>query len=148
MRTIALAAAAVATIGSANAFDVAPKFTPGENGDSLECSIVSHRPDRDSDPAYKISIQLRAENGRFQGLDVSYTLRSGRVVDRTQQYPNGTTWTKMPRTTDWYWSGTIDRSINTGHLYHNDSDGWMYTETIQSPRGTYHMLADCHSVAG
>ena len=33
MRTIALAAAAVATIGSANAFDVAPKFTPGENGE-------------------------------------------------------------------------------------------------------------------
>ena len=39
----------------------------------------------------------------------------------------------MPRTLDWYWAGSrAGRYHATGHLYHNDRDGWMYTETIYS----------------
>jgi hypothetical protein len=129
----------------AYAFNVKPPFDARE-GAYLECSIVQHSPDRDRDPAYKINIELSVSNGNFQALNVTYTLVSGRIVDRTEQYPDGTTWTAMPRTLDWYWAGTHKDYNTQGHLYHNDSDGWMYTETISSRYHTYHMLADCHAM--
>jgi hypothetical protein len=52
----------------------------------------------------------------------------------------------MPRTFDWFWASTRGNVRNQGHLYHNESDGWMYTETITDPGGVYQMLADCHEM--
>ena len=55
----------------------------------------------------------------------------------------------MPRTLDWYWAGSRGDVTINGHLYHNDRDGWMYTETIYSSnRMVYQMLADCHEMEG
>ena len=134
--------------GKATAFEAAPPVPPFSAQDSkyLECAIVRHTADRDRDPPYKINIGLRINNGNFQGLDVTYTLISGRVVDRSAQYQNGSTWTSMPRTFDWFWAGTRGNIRNQGHLYHNERDGWMYTETITDPGGVYQMLADCHEM--
>jgi len=123
-----------------------PPFS-AQDGRYLECAIVRHTVDRDRDPPYKINIGLRIDNGNFQGLDVTYTLTSGRVVDRSTQYQNGTTWTSMPRTFDWFWVGTRGNIHNQGHLYHNERDGWMYTQSITEPyHGVYQMLADCHEM--
>ena len=136
---------------SANAFVAAPPpkpFNPSE-GAVLECAIVRHTPDRDRDPPYKVSINLHVAYGTFNALDVGYTLVSGRTVDRSTQYQNGRTWTAMPRTLDWYWAGSRGGVTINGHLYHNDRDGWMYTETIYSSnRMVYQMLADCHEMEG
>ncbi len=150
--TAGLAISTIATglfvYGKATAFEATRPPPPFSVEDStyLECAIVRHTPDRDRDPPYKINIGLRINNGRFEGLDVSYTLTSGRVVDRSVQYQNGRTWTSMPRTLDWYWAGTRGNVSNLGHLYHNERDGWMYTETITAPRSVYRMIADCHEM--
>jgi hypothetical protein len=135
---------------TAIAFEAAPPVLPFsvQDGAYLECAIVKHTADHDRDPPFKINIGLRVNNGTFEGLDVTYTLVSGRVVDRSQQYLNGKTWTAMPRTYDWWWGGTRGNVTNVGHLYHNDRDGWMYNENITDPRGLYQMLADCHELAG
>ena len=75
----------------------------------------------------------------------SQGVRDGRAVNRSEQYSNGTTWTLMPKTKDWYWRGTRGTSTMVGHLYHNERDGWMYTEELfEHGRLTMQSTADCH----
>jgi hypothetical protein len=135
---------------SAQAFQAAPPPSPfnANESKSLECAIVRHTPERDRDPAYKITIFLQIEDGTFKSLDVGYTLVSGRYVDRSRQYENGRTWTAMPRALHWYWAGSRGQTSIQGHLYHNQRDGWMYYEQIVAPGNNYQMLADCHEVEG
>jgi hypothetical protein len=150
-RVLLTTAAAICLIAtSAHAFQAAPPPVPFSVQESkhLECAIVRHTPDYDRDPAYKVNIDLGIDNGIFRSLDVTYTLVSGRIADRTEQYQNGRTWTSMPRTYDWYWAGTRGQVLMQGHLYHNDRDGWMYAEGLAGPRSTYQMLADCHEGYG
>ena len=136
---------------SAQAFQAAPQpFQPNlRESKNLECAIVAHTPDRDRNPAYKVTVTLGIEDGVFQSLDVYYTLVNGREVSRTEQYRDGRTWTEMPRLKSWYWSGTY-RGVarTTGHLIHNERDGWMYSEEIINGRSRYRMLADCHEAQG
>ena len=132
------------------AFDV--RSPPGiinlQYGHYLECAIVRGK-GQESDPPYKIEINLRINDGQFEGIDVTYTLVSGRRIDRSDQYKtNVRVWTSMPRTKDWYWSGERGRLHNVGHLYHNDKDGWMYSEAITSSGSRHEMRADCHSCTG
>ena len=135
---------------SANAFVAAPPPAPfnPSNGANLECAIVRHTPDRDRDPAYKVSVNLHMAYGKFNQLDVGYTLVSGRSVDRSDQYQNGRTW-QTPGFLEWNWAGSRGNVTVNGRLYHNDRDGWMYSENIfANGRLTYQMLADCHEAEG
>jgi hypothetical protein len=135
---------------SANAFVAAPPPKPfnASEGAVLECAIVRHTPDRDRDPAYKVGVNLHVAYGKFNQLDVNYTLVSGRTVDRSEQYQNGRTW-QTPGYLEWNWAGSRGNVTVNGRLYHNDRDGWMYTETIYSSnRMVYQMLADCHEMEG
>jgi hypothetical protein len=135
---------------SANAFVAAPPPAPfnANYGAALECSIVRHTPDRDRDTAYKVNIILDVDNGIFRALNVGYTLVSGRFVDRSSQYQNGRTW-QTPHYLEWNWAGSRGHTTINGRLYHNDRDGWMYTESIfENNRLTYQMLADCHAMEG
>jgi hypothetical protein len=149
-KLLLIGATAPITATTAQAFEATRPTPPFSVQDSvfLECAIVKHSADRDRNPPYKSTISLRIEDGKFLGLDVYYTLQSGRVVDRSSQYQDGTTWTLMPRTYDWFWYGTREKDgtqySNQGHLYHNDRDGWMYTETITGRHESYHLTADCH----
>jgi hypothetical protein len=153
MKRVLLATAAAIGLfaTSANAFQAAPQLAQPNlrYGKYLECAIVRHTPDRDSNPAYKVSIAFGIDEGVFQSLDVYYTLVNGREVNRSEQYVNGRTWTDMPRLKNWYWAGTRGSVAMVGNLYHNERDGWMYREQIvQNGRLTYQMLADCHEQQG
>ena len=127
------------TVPPKPAFDI-------DNGIFLECAIVKHSADHGRNPAYKIQVSIRADQGKFQGLDVFYTMQSGQVFNRTEQHPDGTTWTSMPKSFDWFWAGDRNptKHSQVGHLYHNFRDGWVYTEDIPKHHGGYHMTANCH----
>jgi hypothetical protein len=144
MRTALLTTVAAACLAAtgAQAFQAAQPLRVNPSTD-LECAIVAHTPDRDRNPPYKVSIYLEHNNGVLQTLDVFYTLVNGREVSRTDQYPNGRTW-KVEGKADWYWAASRPGLNISGHLYHNQRDGWMYAEQISTPRGGYRMLADCH----
>jgi hypothetical protein len=145
--TTTAAAAMCLTAVSAQAFQVAKPFKV-QGYTSLECAIVRHTPDRSANQAYKVNIGLNIGNGVFQGLDVGYTLVNGRNVDRSAQYQNGRTWQK-PGFVEYYWAGTRGNVAVNGKLFHNDRDGWMYSESIiTNGRLVYQMLADCHEAYG
>ena len=142
--------AVLAMASTAHAFSAAPPkpaFVPTD-GAALECAVVKLLPASAAgrDPVYKINVGLTYnDDGVFKGLDVFHTLVSGRSVNRSDQYTNGTTWTLPPKTKDWYWRGTRGTSTMVGHLYHNERDGWMYTEELfEHGRLTMQSTADCH----
>ena len=139
--------AVLAMAGTAHAFSAAPPFNPTD-GAVLECATVKLIPASaaGNDPVYKTNINLTYNDaGTFAGLDVFHTLVSGRMMNRTDQYNSGTTWTLMPKTNDWYWKGNRGTSIMVGHLYHNQRDGWMYVEDLfEHGRHTMQAVADCH----
>ena len=149
-----LAGAAVLVALPAFAFNAAPPKPAFDAtaGAYLECAIVRLMPASAAgrDPVYKVNINLTYDQNRmFQSLDVSHTLVSGRSVDRSQQYTDGTTWTSMPKTYDWFWQGKRGTSRMLGHLYHNERDGWMYVEDLfESGRYTMQSVADCHEARG
>ena len=152
MKKLFMATCAVMALSStAHAFTAAPKFDPTE-GKVLECAIVKLMPASTAgrDPVYKVNVSLTYnDSSEFKGLDVFHTLVSGKSVNRTTQYANGTTWTSMPKTHDWYWQGDRGTSRMVGHLYHNSRDGWMYTEDLfEHGRQTMHAVADCHESEG
>jgi hypothetical protein len=150
-RVLLTTAAAIGLFAtSAHAFVAAPPPKPfsASEGAVLECAIVRHTPDRERDPAYKVGVNLQVAYGKFNQLDVNYTLVSGRTVDRSEQYQNGRTW-QTPGYLEWNWAGSRGNVTVNGRLYHNDRDGWMYAETIYSSnRMVYQMLADCHEAGG
>ena len=154
IRSTVLAGAAALVALPAFAFNAAPPkpaFNP-TSGAYLECAIVRLMPASAAgrDPVYKVNINLTYDQNRtFQSLDVSHTLVSGRSVDRSQQYTDGTTWTSLPKSYDWFWRGKRGTSQMLGHLYHNERDGWMYVEDLfESGRHTMQSVADCHEANG
>ena len=149
-----LAGAAVVVALPAFAFNAAPPkpvFDP-TGGAGLECAIVRLMPASAAgrDPVYKVNINLTYDQNRtFQSIDVYHTHVSGRSVDRSQQYTDGTTWTSMPKTHDWFWQGKRGTSRMLGHLYYNERDGWMYVEDLfESGRHSMQSVADCHEASG
>jgi hypothetical protein len=47
------------------------------------------------------------------------------------------------------WKGQRGNVTMVGELYHNERDGWMYSEQLfQNGRQTYSMLSDCHLMQG
>jgi hypothetical protein len=137
---------------STQAFEVAKPFTVNDSK-FLECSVVRTEPrDRDSDPVYKINVSIVFNNsGSFESINAVHTVRSGKTYDRTHQYVNGRAWAK-PGYLDWFWEGWRGNNNQyhmVGHVYHNDRDGWMYTEElfINSQRD-FSMVADCHEQEG
>ena len=136
------------------AFNAAPPKPPFDptDGAYLECAIVKLMPPSAAgrDPVYKVNINLTYDQSRtFQSLEVYHTLVSGRSVDRSQQYTDGTTWTSQPKTYDWFWQGKRGTSRMLGHLYHNKRDGWMYVEDLfDSGRHSMQSVADCHEASG
>jgi hypothetical protein len=127
----------------------APPPPPPFDGGSFECSIVREQPPaRDTDPVYKVNINVTINSGRLQGIGVVHTVRSGRTYDRSQQYSNATIW-KTPDRMEWYWQGYRGPMKMVGEIYYNDRDGWMYSETIsKNGRIEYRMLSDCHQQLG
>ena len=115
---------------------------------ALECSIVKEQPKpRDSkNPVYKININLtKDDSGRLESFDVVHTLRSGKQVDRSEQYSGASIWQTKGRL-EWFWKGYRgEHQTMTGVVYHNPRDGWRYRETV-SARGrvAYEMHAACH----
>jgi hypothetical protein len=50
---------------------------------------------------------------------------------------------------EWYWKGRRGNVTMVGELYHNERDGWMYSERLfQNGYQTYGMLSDCHLMQG
>jgi len=122
-----------------------PPFTDG----SFECSIVGHTPERDPDPVYNISVNVGSDSaGKFNSMGIVHTVRSGRTYDRSEQYRQGDIWQTQGKM-EWYWKGQRGDVTMVGELYHNDSDGWMYSEHLfQNGSQTYGMLSDCHLMQG
>jgi hypothetical protein len=50
----------------------------------------------------------------------------------------------MPKSYDWFWSGTRKKMNSRRHLYYNEHDGWVYTENMTYRKGGYEMRAACH----
>jgi hypothetical protein len=154
LRLPLFASAAVLVALPAFAFNIAPPKPAFDatGGAHLECAIVRLMPASSAgrDPVYKVNVNLTYDQSRrFQGLDVYHTLVSGRSVDRSQQYTDGTTWASLPKTYDWFWQGKRGTSRMLGHLYHNERDGWMYVEDLfEGGRHTMQSVADCHEVDG
>ena len=118
---------------------------------ALECSIVRQQPKpSNGNPVYKINVNLTADDsGKLESFDVVHTLRSGKQVDRSEQYYDASIWQTEGRR-EWSWKGRRgEHQTMVGVVYHNERDGWMYRETV-SERGrvAYEMLADCHQANG
>src|SRR5262249_4709902 len=116
---------------------------------ALECSIVREQPKPrdDKNPVYKINVSLtKDDSGHLESFDVIHTLRSGKQVDRSEQYSGANIWQTKGKL-EWFWKGYRGENQMLGMVYHNARDGWMYRETI-SARGrvAYEMHADCHQL--
>jgi hypothetical protein len=131
------------------AFHAAPPPPQLTGFTALECSIVREQPKSrdDKNPVYKINVGLtKDDSGKFDSFDVIHTLRSGKLVDRSEQYSGANIWQTKGRP-EWFWKGYRGENQMVGMVYHNDRDGWMYRETISAGgRVAYEMLADCHQV--
>lgn len=119
-----------------------PPFTDGY----FECAILGHTAERDPpDPVYKINVNVGSDSaGKFNSMGIVHTVRSGRTYDRSEQYRQDDIWQTQGRM-EWYWKGQRGNKNMVGELYHNERDGWMYSEQLfQNGRQTYSMLSDCH----
>jgi hypothetical protein len=118
-----------------------PPFTDGH----FECAIVGHTSERDSDPVYKIDVNVGSDSaGKFNSMGIVHTVRSGRSYDRSEQYRQADIWQTQGRM-EWYWKGDRGNVTMVGELYHNERDGWMYAERLfRNGYQTYAMLSDCH----
>jgi hypothetical protein len=55
----------------------------------------------------------------------------------------------MANPVEWNWKGQRGNVTMVGELYHNERDGWMYSERLfQNGYQTYGMLSDCHLMQG
>jgi hypothetical protein len=86
LRTLALSGTAlVFLVGQASAFT--NKIETFPDYINLECSSYSSTErDFDRDPAYKVNVTIAMNNNTISDYNVTYTLRSGKVVDRSNQY--------------------------------------------------------------
>jgi hypothetical protein len=120
-------------------------FTDG----NFECAIVGPTSGSDSDPVYKINVNVGSDNaGKFNSMGIVHTVRSGRTYDRSDQYRQDDIWQTQGKM-EWNWRGQRGNKIMVGELYHNERDGWMYSERLfQNGYQTYGMLSDCHLIQG
>jgi hypothetical protein len=148
LRTLALSGTAlVFLVGQASAFT--NKIETFPDYINLECSSYSSTErDFDRDPAYKVNVTIAMNNNTISDYNVTYTLRSGKVVDRSNQYQLN----EMHRTRDrfeWFWSGNRGSLTMVGATWKNNT-GWWYGEQIfnQSLRGRREYAGSfmCHPV--
>jgi hypothetical protein len=96
----------------------------------FECAIVGHTSERDSDPVYKINVNVNSDSaGKFNSMGIVHTVRSGRTYDRSEQYRQDDIWQTQGRM-EWYWKGHRGNVTMVGELYRNERDGWMYSERL------------------
>ena len=121
---------------------------PSGNG-WYECSIVRQEPQprRDRDPVYKIhvGIFLANGNGPIEAFQVYHDeVGSNRSYDRSKQYTDISI--SQTGKLQWNWTGFDYPKIMSGSLWWNQTDGWMYQETLYDRpfHVIYRMLADCH----
>ena len=94
-------------------------FTDGD----FECAIVGHTSGSDSDPVYKINVNVGSDSaGKFNSMGIIHTVRSGRTYDRSEQYRQDDIWQTQGRM-EWNWKGQRGNKTMVGELYHNERDG-------------------------
>jgi hypothetical protein len=129
LKTSALAGTAfVLLVGQALAFT--NKFETFPDNINLECSpYSSSERGFDRDPAYKVNVTI-AMNGdnAISDYNVIYTLRSGRVIDRSNQYQLNEMH-RTPNRFEWFWSGNRGAQRMVGETWKNNT-GWWYGEQI------------------
>jgi hypothetical protein len=135
--------------GQAGAFTNRPETLP-DNID-LECSpYQSTERGVDRDPAYKVNVSIAMNDSTITDYNVVYTLRSGRTIDRSDQYQLNEMH-RMPNKFEWYWSGNRDSLTMAGETWKNNM-GWWYGERLYNPsRGgspEYAASFMCHQITG
>ena len=128
LKFLALAGTALVLLaGQASAFTNKVETLPDYI--NLECSPYSSTERGiDRDPAYKVNVTIAMSNNTISDYNVIYTLRSGKVIDRSNQYQLEA----MRRTPDkfeWFWSGNRGLLTMVGQTWKNNA-GWWYGEQI------------------
>jgi hypothetical protein len=134
-------------------FKAGPELT-GWPGNAYECGIVSLEPrDRDSDPIYKIDINLSfAEDDKTKvtEMNVVHTSVTGKNYPRSDQYGPATL-NQVSNHADLSWRGVWKKN-NAVYMvgrFWMDGDGRLKYVEVQSRNGSpqMKMLSICHVIS-
>jgi len=146
-KTLLAAVAAIAMVTGA-----AAQNTMDDTGNNekqyywYECSVASIQPrDQDKDPVYKINLYFNADDYNF--VRVTHTLRSGRQVDRGDQYNVNVTITKTKEGASvWFGTHGKNRKLAMGGLFGWLKDGQIVYDELQYVDGRKGPIMKMHSV--
>ena len=119
------------SLGTAHAFTNHPE--PAPDRINLECAPYMYTPDRDRNPPYKVNVYVQMNGSSISDYDVVYTLRSGDLANRSQQYTLARMY-QEPGKLAWTWTGNRGPHFMIGQTWKNNQ-GWWYGEELYNRGG-------------